>query len=197
MNCHDNRRFRYLSIHSGFNSQTVHGGLGYFSAHKSSNYVACFFWWPQMRQDFILCCQSCDKCQMNNEPTTLSADRSLTLPDSDNAYQLLAIDSGGRFNKSNEYTMVMVIMNCLTSYTYLVPLKDAATSETTFENLQRTIIDVHVLPLDILLDHDSSFTSKFWSQIIKSLDIQVWMATQYCNLLLSIVILPEGDPMIL
>ena len=162
--------------------RTVHEGLGHFSAHKSYNYAACFFWWPQMRQDFIVYCRSCDKCQMNNEPITLPAGRSLTLPDPDEAYQSLAIDFAGPFNKSNEYTItVMVIMDRFTSYTHLVPFKfkDAATSEKTFKKLQRTIFDVHGLPLSIVLDQDSRFTSKFWSQMMKSLGIQVWMATQY------------------
>ena len=132
-----------------------------------------------MRQDFIVYCRSCNKCQINNEPTTLPAGRSLTIPDPDEAYQSLAIDFAGPFNKSNEYTTVMVIMDRFTSYTHLVPLKDAATSEKTFKKLQRTIFDVHGLPLSIVLDQDSRFTSKFWSQMMKSLGIQVWMATQY------------------
>jgi len=127
----------------------------------------------------IVYCRSCDKCQINNEPTTLPAGRSLSLPDPDEAYQSLAIDFAGPFNKSNEYTTVMVIMDRFTSYTHLVPLKDAATSEKTFKKLQKTIFDVHGLPLSIVLDQDSRFTSKFWSQMMKSLGIQVWMATQY------------------
>ena len=96
-----------------------------------------------MRQDFIVYCRSCDKCQINNEPTTFPAGRSLTLPDPDEAYQSLAIDFAGPFNKSNEYRTLMVIMDHFTSYTHLVPLTDAATSEKTFEILQRTIFDVH------------------------------------------------------
>ena len=132
-----------------------------------------------MRQDFIVYCQSCDKCQINNEPTTLPAGRSLTLPDPDEAYQSLAVDFAGPFNKSNEYTTIMVIMDRFTSYTHLVPLKDPATSEQTFKKLERTIFDVHGLPLSIVLDQDPRFTPKFWSQMMKSLGIQFWMATQY------------------
>ena len=124
-------------------------------------------------------CRSCDKCQINNELTTLPAGRSLTLPDHNEAYQSLAFDFTGPFNKSNEYTTVMVIMDRFTSYTHLVPPKDAATSEKTFKKLQRTIFNIHGLPLSIVLDQDSWFTSKFWSQMMKSLGIQVWMATQY------------------
>ena len=130
-----------------------------------------------MRQDFIVYYRSCDKCQINNEPTTRLAGRSLTLPDPDEAYQSLAIDFAGPFNKSNDYTTLMVIINRFTSYTHLVHLKDAATSEKTFKKPQRTIFDVHGLPLSIVLNQDSRFTSKFWSQMMKSLGIQVWMVT--------------------
>ena len=105
-----------------------------------------------MRQDFNLYCRSCDKCQINNEPTTLPAGRPLTLPEPDEAYQSLAIDFAGPFNKSHQYTTVMVIMDRFTSYIHLVPLKDSTTSEKTFKKLQRTILDIHGHPPSIVLD---------------------------------------------
>ena len=133
-----------------------------------------------MRQDFVLYCRSCDKCQINNKHPTLLSGRSLTLPEPDKAYQSLAIDFSGPFNKSDGYTAIIVIMDCFTSYTHLIPLKDAAaTSEKVFKKLNSTIFDIHGPPLSIVLDQDSRFTSKFWSQMMKSLGIQVWMATQY------------------
>ena len=115
--------------------RTVHEGLRHFSPHKRYNYAACFFWLSQRQQDFIVYCRSCDKCQINNEPTTLPAGRSLTLPDPGGAYQSQAIDFACPVNKSNEYTTVMVIMDRFTSYTYLVHLKDAATFEKAFKKL--------------------------------------------------------------
>jgi len=66
--------------------RTVHEGLRHFSAYKCDSYAACFFWWPQMRQDFVLSCRSCDKGQINNEPTTLPDGRSLTLPAPNEVY---------------------------------------------------------------------------------------------------------------
>ena len=72
-------------------------------------------------------------------------------------------------------------MDRFTSYTHLIPLKDAATSEKIFKKLNSTIFDVHGLSLSIVLDQDSRFTSKFWSQMMKALGIQVWMATEYDN----------------
>jgi len=84
-----------------------------------------------MCQDFVLYGRSCDKCQINNDPTTRPYGQSLTLPDPDEAYQSLAIDFAGPFNKSDGYTYIMVIMDRFTSFTlaHLIPLKDAATSE--------------------------------------------------------------------
>ena len=73
----------------------------------------------------------------------------------------------------------MVIMDSFTSYTHRIPLKDAATSEKIFKKVNSIIFDGHGRPLSIVLDQDSRFTSKFWSQMMKSLGIQVWMATQY------------------
>jgi len=97
--------------------KSVHEGLGHFSAYKCYSYAACFFWWPQMRQDFVLYCRSCDKCQINNEPTNLLYGRSLTLLDPDEVYQSLAIDFASPFNKSDGYRSIMVIIECFTSYT--------------------------------------------------------------------------------
>ena len=159
--------------------KTGHEGLAHFSAYKCYSYVACFLGWPQMRQDFVLYCPSCDNCQINNEPTTVPYGRSLTLPDPDEAYQSLARDFAGPFNKSEGYASIMVILDRFTSYTHLIPLKDAATSEKIVKKLNTTIFDVHGLPLSSVFDQDSRFTSKFWSQMMKSLGIQVWMATQY------------------
>jgi len=49
-----------------FIHKTLHQGLEHFSAYKCYSYAACFFWWPQMRKDFVISCRSCDKCQINN-----------------------------------------------------------------------------------------------------------------------------------
>jgi len=73
----------------------------------------------------------------------------------------------------------MGIMDRFTSYTHLTPIKHAAPSEKIFKKLNSTIFDVHGLPLSIVLDQASRLTSKFWSQMMKSHGIQVWIATQY------------------
>jgi len=135
-----------------FSLKTDHEGLGHFSANKCYSYAACFFWWQQMPLDFVVYCRSCHKCLINNEPPTLPYGRSLGLDDPDEAYQSIAIDFAGPFNKSDSYTSIMVIMNHFTLYTHLIPLKDAATSRKIFKKLNSTIFYVHGLPLSIVLN---------------------------------------------
>jgi len=157
--------------------KTVHEGLGHFSAYKCYFYGAWFFSRPQMCQNFILFCRSCDKCQINNEPTTLPYGRALTLPHHDEAYHSLAIEFARHFNKPDGYTSILVIMYHFTLNTHLIPLMDASTSQKIFKKLNSTIHNLYNLPRSIVLDQDSRFTCKFCSQMIKSLGIQVWMAT--------------------
>jgi len=63
--------------------KTVHEGHGHFSASTCYSYAACFFWWPQMRQDFVLYGRSYSECQINNQHTTLRYGGSRTLPEPD------------------------------------------------------------------------------------------------------------------
>ena len=70
-------------------------------------------------------------------------------------------------------------MDRFTCYTHLIPLQEAATSEKIFKKLNCTIFDEHGLPLSIVPDQDSRLTFKFWSRMMQSLGIQVWLVTQY------------------
>jgi len=135
--------------------------LRQFSPHKRYSYAACFFWCPQMRQDFVLYCQSCDKCQINNKPTTLPDGRSLTLPEPNKAYQSLALGFANLFNQSDGYSFIMIIMDRFTSYTHLIPLKDATKSKNIFKKLNGTIFHVYGLPSSIVLNQDSALPLRF------------------------------------
>jgi len=52
-------------------------------------------------------------------------------------------------------------MDRFTSYTQLILLKDGASSEKIFKKLNSTIFDVHALPLGIVFDQETRFTSQF------------------------------------
>jgi len=89
-------------------------------------------------------------CEINNVSTTLPYGPPITLRDPDKAYQSLAIDLSGQFNKSDGYTSITIIMDLFNSNTHLMILKHAATPEKIFEKLKSTILDVHRLPLSIV-----------------------------------------------
>ena len=70
-------------------------------------------------------------------------------------------------------------MDRFTSYTHLIPYRDAAPFQKVFDEVKNAVFDVHSLLLSMVLDQDPCFTSKLSSHIMKSLNIQVCMATQY------------------
>src|SRR5437588_534765 len=70
-------------------------------------------------------------------------------------------------------------MDRFTSFTYLVPVTTTITASKTFDILQKYIFDIHGRPLSIVIDQDPRFTSRFFQQVMKSLSIEIWIATQY------------------
>ena len=157
----------------------IHEELGHFGANKCYCYAMYYFWWPQMRLDFNLFIRSCDTCQRNKEPTTLPRGDPLSLPIPTESYPSLAIDFAGPFPKSEDFESIFVIMDRFTSYTHLVPVTTTCTASEAFQILQKTIFDVHGHPYSIVMDQDPRFTSRFFQQAMKSLNIEIWMATQY------------------
>ena len=70
-------------------------------------------------------------------------------------------------------------MDRFTSFTHLVPVTTTITASETFDVLQKHIFDIHGRPLSIVMDQDPRFTSRFFQQVMKSLSIEIWLATQY------------------
>jgi transposase InsO family protein len=70
----------------------------------------------------------------------------------------------------------MVIMDRFSSFTHLVPCTKSITAVDAFEAFQRTIIDTQGQPLSIVVDQDPRFTSRFWQQAMKTLNIAQYMA---------------------
>ena len=88
-----------------------------------------------------------------------------------------AIDFAGPFNISNCYDFVLVVVDRLSGYTWLIPTTTKVTAEQTFTLLRTNIFSHHGYPHSIVSDADPRFTSCFWRQTAKSLGIELIMAT--------------------
>ena len=67
----------------------------------------------------------------------------------------------------NGYTIIMVVIDRLSKYTYLIPLKTHFTSSTVAELFIQHVVKLHGVPRSIVFDRDKTFTSQFWQHLFK------------------------------
>ena len=78
-----------------------------------------------------------------------------------------------------EYDSILVIMDRLTKYAYMVPYKESSTAEDLSQVFLRTIIAHHGMPGEVISDRDKLFTSKFWTTLTELLGMKRKLSTAF------------------
>jgi hypothetical protein len=60
------------------------------------------------------------------------------------------------------YNSILVIMDRLTKFGYMIPYKESSTAEDLAYIFLRIVASIHSMPTEIISDRDKLFTSKFW-----------------------------------
>ncbi|GJT27329.1 putative reverse transcriptase domain-containing protein [Tanacetum coccineum] len=74
---------------------------------------------------------------------------------------------------------LLVIIDRLTKSVHFIPIKETYSMETLTRLYIKEIVSRHGVPISIILDHDSSFTSRFWQSMQSALGTQLDMSTTY------------------
>nr|GEW03393.1 reverse transcriptase domain-containing protein [Tanacetum cinerariifolium] len=80
---------------------------------------------------------------------------------------------------SNGHDTIWVIVNCLTKSTYFIPTRETDIMETHTRLYIKEIVYRHGVPISIISDRDSHFTSRFWQSLQSALGTQLDMSTAY------------------
>ena len=116
---------------------------------------------------------------MNKQSTTLPDGIVTPLPIPRELFSLIAIDFGGPFPSDNKKELILVVLDCFTGFTYLIPVSQNITAVKTANRLIERIFSVHRFPTSIVSDRDPKFTSRFWMQFMANIKIDLNMATAY------------------
>jgi transposase InsO family protein len=82
--------------------------------------------------------------------------------------------------ESSRYDQLWVVVDRFTKMAHFTPLqKDSKTTEDLAQIFAREIWKLHGLPMDIVLDRDSRFTSTTWKVFIGTLGIKPRMSTAF------------------
>ncbi|GKB75918.1 putative reverse transcriptase domain-containing protein [Tanacetum coccineum] len=80
---------------------------------------------------------------------------------------------------SNEHDTIWVIVDRLTKSAYFMPTRETNSMETLTRLYIKEIVSRHRVPISIISDHDSHFTSRFWQSLQSALGTQLDMSTTY------------------
>ncbi|GKE10397.1 putative reverse transcriptase domain-containing protein [Tanacetum coccineum] len=80
---------------------------------------------------------------------------------------------------SNGHDTIWFIVDCLTKSAHFIPTRETDSMETLTRLYIKEIVSRHGVPISIILDRDSHFTSRFWQSLQSALGTQLDMSTAY------------------
>ncbi|GBG66281.1 hypothetical protein CBR_g57879 [Chara braunii] len=142
-----------------------HDTEGHFSWQKTLANLMHAYTWPGMKKDCIEYVYSCKVCQRNK--TTMRAPigllRPLPIPDQPgDSVSIDFMDVGVKSRHSK--SQVMVVVDRFSKYVIFVPLPAEARTELVIQKFFDFWVNEHGVPLSIVGDRDSRFTSQNWQE---------------------------------
>jgi len=125
------------------------------------------FWWPQMNEQITDFVQSCLQCQKNKaaQHQPYGVLTAMELPHT--RRQSIATDFITDLPLSDECDQLWVIVDRFTKMAHFIPLpKEGKLASDLARTFAREVWRHHGLPLDIVSDRDSCFTSAVWQEIL-------------------------------
>ncbi|GBG69048.1 hypothetical protein CBR_g3746 [Chara braunii] len=145
-----------------------HDTEGHFGWQKTLANLMHAYTWPGMKNDCIEYVRSCKVCQRNKTTTRapLGLLRPLPIPDQPgDSVSIDFMDAGvkSRHGKSQ----VMVVVDRFSKYAVFVPLPAEARTELVIQKFFDFWVSEHGVPLSIVGDRDSRFTSQNWQELMR------------------------------
>ncbi|GKA04467.1 hypothetical protein Tco_0683587 [Tanacetum coccineum] len=138
------------------------------------------YWWPNMKADiatYVSKCLTCAKVKAEHlKPSGL-----LVQPDLPEwKWEKITMDFITKLPKTAAgFDTIWVIVDRLTKSAHFLPIKETDQMEKLARLYVKEVVSRHGVPVSIISDRDSRFTSRFWQSLQKSLGTQLDMSTAY------------------
>jgi len=153
---------------------------GHMGQDKTIELIRRNFWWPQMNEQITDFVRSCLQCQKNkaarHQPYGLLMP--MELPHA--LWQSIAMDFITDLPLSDKCDQLWVVVDRFTKMAHFIPLPKEGKSAS---DLARTFACIvwhhHGLPLDIVSDRNSRFTSAVWQEFLMLSSSRLRMSTAF------------------
>lgn len=153
---------------------------GHFGRDKTSALVTSLYWWPGIHKDVDQYVRTCPACQRNKAKNTKPFGLMVPLQVPQRRWSSIGIDFITHLPATTTgHTAIAVFIDRLTKRVHLEPCHDNTSAEQFADIFIKVIFCQHGLPLDIVSDRDSRFTSAFWTEVCKLLGVRQNMSTAF------------------
>ncbi|GKC05984.1 putative reverse transcriptase domain-containing protein [Tanacetum coccineum] len=167
---------RTLFMHKSNKSKySIHPG-----SDKMYHELKKLYWWPNMKADiatYVSKCLTCSKVKAEHQkPSGL-----LVQPEIPQwKWEKITMDFITKLPKtSSGYDTIWVIVDRLTKSAHFLPMKETDSMERLTRLYLKEVVSRHGVPVSIISDRDSRFTSHFWQSLQKALGTRLDMSTAY------------------
>nr|GEV67171.1 putative reverse transcriptase domain-containing protein [Tanacetum cinerariifolium] len=175
----------WLPLFGGIRDMVMHEShKSKYSIHPGSDKMyqdlKKLYWWPNMKANiatFISKCLTCAKVKAEHQkPSGL-----LQQPEIPEwKWEKITMDFvSGLPRTPCGYDSIWVIIDCLTKAAHFLPMKKTDSIEKLAQLYLKKIVCRHGVPVSIISDRDSLFTSRFWETLQKALGTQLNLSTAY------------------
>ncbi|GJX36051.1 reverse transcriptase domain-containing protein [Tanacetum coccineum] len=167
---------RDLVMHESHKSKySIHPG-----SDKMYQDLKLLYWWPNMKADiatYVSKCLTCAKVKAEHQkPSGLLQQPEIPVW----KWERITMDFvSGLPRTPSGYDTIWVIVDRLTKSAHFLPMKKTDSMEKLTRLYLKEIVCRHGVPVSIILDRDSHFTSNFWRSLQKALGTNLDMSTAY------------------
>ncbi|GJR91633.1 putative reverse transcriptase domain-containing protein [Tanacetum coccineum] len=138
------------------------------------------YWWPNMKAiiaEYVGKCLTCSRVKAEcQKPSGLLVQPEIPMW----KWERITMDFVTKLPRtSNGHDTIWVIVDRLTKSAHFIPTRETDSMETLTRLYIKKIVSRHGVPISIISDRDSHFTSRFWQSLQSALGTQLDMSTAY------------------
>ncbi|GJW05054.1 reverse transcriptase domain-containing protein [Tanacetum coccineum] len=163
-------------MHESYKSKySIHPG-----SDKMYQDLKKLYWWPNMKAiiaKYVGKCLTCSRVKAEcQKPSGLLVQQEIPMW----KWERITMDFVTKLPRtSNGHDTIWVIVDRLTKSAHFIPTRETDSMETLTRLYIKEIVSRHGVPISIISDRDSHFTSRFWQSLQSALGTQLDMSTAY------------------
>jgi hypothetical protein len=171
----DNNDLRLTITKSYHDSPTA----GHPGRRKTLQLLRRHYWWPSMKTFINHYVDTCDLCCRTKTRRHLPYGTLKSLPIPTTPWSSISMDLIEFLPKSYGFNSILVIVDRLTKMAIFLPTTTDLTAEALADLYVTHVFAKHGLPLNIISDRGSEFTSRFWRAFTDILGIKLQLSTAF------------------